>query len=212
MAQYSPSPHLVAELRPEGANGAVGGAYQLTSASASPTRIVGRDEIGLPIEETIPAAYWREFVHPHGHLNKVPMRTSVGGDSMSHERYGQLTERELIAAGWIPSEMCPYSFEAKHITGGAFVKVPAGESDCGGSKADGGCVHLQKVIAGRLAMSKKKHDADQTALHSMKTEDVTRMLEAVSEGVGQAIARQLDPKAAKAAGTARLRDGKGDEV
>ncbi len=202
MAQYTPSPHLVSELRPEGANGARGGTYQLNANSASPTVIVGRDDIGMPIEETLPHGPWREFVHPSGSLNRVPMFTSVGDSSLEFTRYGQQLEKELVQSGWIPSEMCPYSFEYKHFIGGSFVKVPKGEVDCGGSKSDGGCVHLQKVIEGRLASTLKKHEANQIALTSMKMPDVEKMMSAaVAAGIGMA-----DPKAAKAANAARLRD------
>ncbi len=203
MAQYTPSPYLVSELRPEGVNGQRGGTYQLNAVSASPTRITGRDEIGMPVEETLPHGPWREFVHPSGCLNKVPMFTSVGDVSLEHTRYGQQMERDLVASGWIPSDMCPYSFEYKHFNGGSFVKVPQGEVDCGGSKADGGCVHLQKVITARLAASRKKHDADQAALTTMKMPDVEKMMSAaVAAGIGMA----TDPKQSKAANAARLRD------
>jgi hypothetical protein len=203
------SPFVVSSLRPETMTGQVGGVYQLTNASVSPTRIIGRDEIGMPIEDTVPAAYWKYFVHPCGAINKVVLRTAAVFDmSPEAERYEIQVTREIVGQGWIPLAMCPYSFELSHVTGGAFVKVPDGEKDCGG-KPDG-CDHMKSVIASRVARAKKKHDDDERALHAIKHEEAERMIAAVSEGVGIAMARHADPKAARKAMSSHLA-GKGED-
>ncbi len=204
MSQHN-SPHVVDALRPEGLGGG-GGVYQLNVNSVNPTRIVGVDDAGMPIEETIPHAYHRRFVHPDGGINRIPMRTAaVFSREPEAERYEQITTRDLIRDGFMPIEACPYTFEYKHIKGSSLAKVPSGESDCGG-KPDG-CEHMLKVIAARLAIRSKKHDLIQAQAQNMKVEDVERMVGTMADGVGAALAKHVDQAAAKS----KLRAGKGEE-
>lgn len=202
----APSPFVVDSLRPQGTEGR-GRTYQLDVNSVTPTIVVGVDELGMPIEESVPHGHWRYMVHPDGNTNRVVLRTSVPA-TMEPEavRYEQSEMRDKIQTGWLPLSDCPYTFQWAHVapSGGALVKVPDGEKDCGG--APDGCKHLKDIIIKRLAASKKKHDAVQQQLKSMKTDEVERLMRSVSDGVGQAIARHIDPKAA----AARLREGKGE--
>lgn len=206
MSQHN-SPFVVDQLRPEGLGGKSGGVYQLTASSVSPSRIVGRDEIGMPVEDTVPAAYHRALVDPHGNVTKVPMRTaSVFSMEPEAERYEQQTTRDLISAGWIPLDVCPYSTEYTHLTRGPFVKPPAGEEDCGGKP--GGCSHMQAVIRERLKRSRAIFDADQAKLTTMKTEDVERIQEVTAKAFGAAMREHFpDPRANRT----NLRTGKGEE-
>lgn len=187
------SQFVVNQLRPEGLGGnGAGGVYQLTASSVNPTRIIGVDEIGMPIEDTVPAAYHKLFVMPDGGINKVPMRTAaVFSMDPAAERYEQQTTRDIIKAGAMPLNACPYTFEYSHITGGPLAKVPAGEKDCGGSTGPRGCVHMQKVIEARLARSQTRFEADQKRVETMKTEDIQRMTEAMTVGIGAAIAEHM---------------------
>ena len=202
------SPFVVNSLRPETMTGQVGGVYQLTNASVSPTRVIGRDEIGMPIEDTVPAAHWKYFVHPCGEPNKVVLRTAAVFDmSPEAERYEIQTTRDLVSQGWIPLGMCPYSYELAHVTGGAFVKVPDGERDCGG-KPDG-CEHMKRVMETRRARARAKYESEEAVLQARTREDNERMIAAVSEGVGMAMARYADPRQAKRAATVAL-SGRGE--
>lgn len=204
MSQPQKNPFVVDQLRPERLGGGQGGVYQLTAASVSPTRVIGRDEIGMPIEDTIPTTHFRQMVHPCGAINKVPMRTgSVFSMEPEAERYEQQQMRELIASGWIPLEMCPYSTEYTHITHGPFVKIPAGEQACNGDP--GGCVHMKKVIEGRIALARQKHDAEYARVFAMKHEDTQRMIDGISEGVGAALSRHITDN------RKNLRTGKGED-
>lgn len=207
---YEQSPFVVDSLRPETLGGSGGRVYQLTAASASPTRIIGRDEVGMPIEDTVPAAKWLWFVHPCGAPNKVPMHTAVAiGSIADAEKYEIATTRNLIASGWIPLWVCPYTFEYKHVTGGPFVKVPEGESDCGGHPE--GCSHLKAVMRVRTERALKKHGDEEARLTRMRHEDTERLVAAMSEGVGQVLARHADPRAAKKAQAASMATGRGEE-
>ncbi len=193
---YKPSPHVRNSLIPEGANGNSSNFYQLNADSVSPMRVIGYDDAGLPIEDTVPAAYWRDFVHPCGEVNKVVLHTSpVPDNATAVERYEQNTIKDLIRDGWIPLNVCPYTFEFKHVKGGPLVKVPAGELDCGGHPD--GCVHLKKIQGERRIRARAKHDADQKRVESMKREDVEHMLEAVGTAIARNTAAVADMKTAR---------------
>jgi hypothetical protein len=208
MNKYT-SPFEVDQLKPEGMGGKSGKTYQLTAASVSPVRITGRDELGFPVEETIPTVYYRLFVHPRGSVDKVPMRTaSVFSMEPEAERYEQIIERDLVSAGWIPFEMCPYSTAYRHITGGPFVKPPADATDadlkCNGSP--NGCAHMNRLIDVRKAFALKVHNAEHDRVYAMKHEDAQKMIEGISEGVGAALAKHIDVKARRN----NLKEGKGE--
>lgn len=209
MSNPQKNPFVVDQLKPERLGGGQGGVYQLTASSVSPTRVVGRDELGMPIEDTIPTTHFRLMVHPHGGINKVPMRTgSVFSMEPEAERYEQQQMRELIAQGWIPLELCPYSTEYTHITRGSFVRPPAGETDCGGKQ--GGCQHMHAVIKMRTDRARQIHEAEHAKVYAMKHEDTQRMIDGISEGVGAALARHVDAAGAAKANRANLRAGKGE--
>ncbi len=187
-SQIAPSPFVVDSLRPQGSQGR-GRLYQLDANSASPTVVVGYDELGMPIEETVPHTHWRAMVHPAGGINKVTLRTCAPAD-MEPEgvRYENQQMTELIGSGWLPLSECPYTFAYAHIKGGPLIKVPAGEKDCGG--APEGCKHVKEEIAKRLAVALKKHNDLQAKAQSMKTEDVERMMGIVGDAIkGQTEAR-----------------------
>ena len=207
MAQQNP--FVVDSLRPERIGGG-GGIYQLSENSVNPTVITGVDEAGMPIEETVPAAYSKKFVMPDGGINTVPMRTAaVFSMEPEAERYEQIVTRDIISRGAMPLTACPYTHEYKHIKGGPLAKVPPGESDCGGApgatSAENCCPHMKLVIAERVKKSRAKHDKQQAQVASMKLADVERLQEATVKAFGQALAAHLPDKA-----KARLRDDKGE--
>jgi hypothetical protein len=82
---------------------AAGRVYQLTEASASPTRIAGRTEDGMPREETIPAIKSEKFVDPAGNVCDVALRTGrvISNDAVG-ERYEQKMRKDQILAGSLP--------------------------------------------------------------------------------------------------------------
>ncbi len=208
------SQFVVTELRPETSAGGRAGSYQLTANSVSPTRVVGVDDVGMPIEETIPACYSRWFVGLDGCEKDIPMRTAaVFSMETEAERYEHQVMREIIRAGQMPLEACPYTFEYKHIKGTSLVKVPAGASDCGGSNGRTDsfgkpvpCEHMLAVMTERKRQALIRHEKIQRSAQIMKPEDVQRMHDQMADSIGAAIARHTDPKAAKA----RLRAGVGE--
>lgn len=200
------NPFVVDALKPEGLGGKGGGVYQLTATSVNPTRVIGRDEVGMPIEDTIPTVPFRFMVHPCGAINKVPIRTgSVPSMEPEAQKYEMQVMTDLIGAGWIPLEMCPYSTAYTHITRGPFVKPPAGAEDCGG--APGGCQHMKAVMEERTKRAAAKHKAEHDRVYAMKHEDTQKLIDGLTEGLGQVLARQNDAKANRE----RLKAGKGEE-
>lgn len=204
---YQP-PFLVDQLRPQGATGLGGKFYQLTPASASPVRHIGRDKLGRPIEDTVPTVAWRPFVMLDGCVNKVPIRTcsefKMEPESVAYEN--DIT-KELISAGCMPLDACPYTFEYSFITKGPLAEIPSGEKDCGGNKD--GCKHMRAIMDARKADALARHEIEQKNVQEMDPTKVKQLMEMVSEGVGDAIARHL-PQQVKAA-RSRLQDGRGEE-
>ena len=211
------SQFTVAELKPERIGGGSNQSYNLTQSSVSPTRIVGSDEAGMPVEETIPTAYSRYFVGLDGCIKDVPMRTAaVFSMEPEAERYEMVVAKEIIAAGQMPLEVCPYTFQFQHIKRGALVAVPPGETDCGGSPklirggdgqiVSGGCEHMQKVIDLRKANTRAKHDKLQESSKNLKSEDVQVMMEATAKAFGVAMQQN-----ARDQNKDRLRGGQGEK-
>jgi hypothetical protein len=215
------NPNVVQQLRPVNPTGTSTATYQLTKASVSPSRIVGRDERGFPIEETVPTVYWRPFLMLDGCINKVPLRTgsvpSMHADAVSYENE---TMQDLIMAGCIPAWLCPYSTMYASWTHGPFAKPPAGESDCGGSHAEGGCSHLKALAAVRKKAVADAYNADLERFASQNAAEMTRMRDGIIAGVGAAIAAHIVPAAPTTASAApsvtpsqraqRLKDGRED--
>ncbi len=211
MNRQHSNPFVVSELKPQRLDGSKRGVYQLTAQSAHPTRIVGRDEDGMPVEDTIPTVSWRHFVMPSGCINKVPIRTSSASpeddNSMAYE---QMVTVDLITAGAIPLAMCPYSTEYTHITRGPFVKPQPGEEACAGDEANGGCSHMKALMERRKAKVRTKHEAEVRRIESMKNDEIERMQRGIVAGVGEVMAKHLAPQDAASAARNRLRTGKGE--
>jgi hypothetical protein len=202
------SPYVRDFLVPERIGGGSGRAYQLTADSVSPTRVVGRDKAGRPIEETIPAAYHKRFVMLDGGINRVPMRTAaVFSMEPQHERYEHVTTRELLRAGCMPLEVCPYTQQFLAITGTrCLVDNPSKHEDCGG-KAEG-CEHMHEVITARREQARAEWEHSQKSMQSMKAEDAERLMENTAKAFGVALSQHMpDPKVARKG----MRDGKGEE-
>lgn len=206
------NPHVVQQLRPVNPTGTSTATYQLTKASVSPTRIVGRDARGFPIEETVPTVYWRPFLMLDGCINKVPLRTgsvpSMHGDAIAYEHE---TMYDLVVAGCIPAWLCPFSTSYTHLTHGPFVTPGPGEEDCGGSAAEGGCSHLKKVAAIRKQFVLENYNRDMERFASEHRAEFERMRDGIVDGVGAAVAKYMTPQAKAEGARQRMRDGKGDE-
>jgi hypothetical protein len=218
------NPFVVEELRPINPNGQSTATYELSKASVSPSKVVGRDARGMPIEDTIPTTHWAPFLMLDGCINKVPLRTgsvfSMHADAVAYENE---TVTDLVTAGCIPAALCPYSTKYQHITHGPFARPLAGESDCGGSNGPLGCSHLQRIAAERQAGVLAKHNEDQERFSKMRDDEVKRMQDGIVAGVGEAIAKHVagvpaavEPAAPVSVSAAaerkqNLRNGKVDE-
>lgn len=207
------NPNVVDQLSPINPTGQSTKTYQLTKASVSPSRIIGRDARGFPIEDTIPTVPWRWFLSADGCMNKVPIRTgsvpSMHADALAYE---QETYYDLIMAGWIPGWLCPYSTKFAHITNGPFAAIPAGESDCGGSEREGGCEHLKRLGKVRRDEVLKAYNADLDRFNERRDEEYSRMRAEIVQGVGEAIAKHALPAQAKAeSAKQRLRSGQSED-
>jgi hypothetical protein len=215
------SPFVVSSLKPESLGGDKGMTYQLTVNSTNPTRTVGVDEAGMPVEESVPAAYSKYFVGLDGCIKDVPMRTGAGFSSEPEaERYEQVVTKEIVRAGQLPLDACPYGGAYMHVTGlPSLVKIPKGETPCmgngqvirdpeSGQIRTGGCLHMQKVIEERLARAKKKHDDIQAKASHWKSEDVEQMMQKTAEAFGAAMAKNANAQLAGA--KSNLKAGKGE--
>jgi hypothetical protein len=206
------SPFVVDSLRPDRIGGG-GGIYQLNEYSVNQTVTTGVDDAGLPVEETIPAAYHKKFVMPDGGINTVPLRTAaVFSMEPEAERYEHMVTRDIIRAGAIPIEACAYSYKYAHLKNGQpFVKIPDGAVDCGGRpdahSLETCCPHLQAVIKSRRALSLAKYQKQEQSVSSMKTSDVERLTEMTAKAFGQAMATHF-PDGSKAK---QKLHGKGEE-
>ena len=207
------SPFVVQQLRRVNPTGQSTGIYELNKASVSPTRILGRDARGMPIEDTMPTVFWKPFLMLDGCINKVPLRTgsvpSMHADAVAYENE---TMQDLIMAGWIPAWLCPYSTAFYSLTQGPFATPQNGETDCGGSTADGGCSHLKAVGKIRRDAVRDAYNIDQKMFDSRRDEEYTRMRNEIVSGVGEAIAKHtVAPQQRAESAKQRLRDGKADE-
>lgn len=166
--------------------------YQLNNYSVNPTVVIGRDRLGMPIEDTIPACHHGLFVHPCGAINKVPLRT---GPVLSMEpeaiRYEEQELRRLITKGWLPLGECPHTEKYAYL--GVHGPLVPGGVDCGG--APKGCVHMQAIMKERTAHFRDIYDEEMRKLREMTDAEADKMAKAVAEGVGIAIADRLgDPR------------------
>ena len=194
-------------MQPQRLDGTRRGVYQLHAASAHPIRHIGRDELGRPIEDTLPTVDWKYFVTMSGCINKVPVRTcSVSAEDTDGMNYENMVTTEAVQAGWIPLSMCPYSTEYTHITRGPFVKPPAGEEQCDG--AESGCSHMKALMKKRQHAAKERADAAAKLLTSKRDDELAAMRDGIVAGVGEAIVKAQEHLSA---GKNRLRSGKGEE-
>jgi hypothetical protein len=191
------SPFVVQELRARNAQGGTEATYELTRASVSPQRVIGRDAAGYPLMDTVPTVYWRPFLSGDGCINKVPLRTgSVPSMDTNAVAYENETIYDLVVEGWIPAWLCPYSTKYTHITGGQFAASTNGETDCGGGDPDkGGCVHLQKIGKMRRERVKREYDASVAAFSASSDAEKNRMIDGIAAGVSEAMARHMSPQA-----------------
>ena len=172
--------------------------YQLDDMSVNPTIITGTDDVGMPIEESIPAAYWRSFVHPCGAINRVVLRTGVVKvDTPQAVAYEQSEMFRMLNKGWLPLWACPYTTKFAGYTPGraTLMTVPEGVTACDGHPD--GCRHMQDVRIERTKRARAKHDAEQARVDAMKNDERDKLVAAVTEGMGAAIARH-SPEGLKA--------------
>lgn len=206
------NPNVVQQLRPRNPQGVSTATYELTKATAHPTRIVGRDARGMPVEDTIPTVFWRPFLMADGCINKVPLRTasvpSMHADAVSYENE---TMYDLITSGCIPAWLCPYSTQYASWTHGPFATPPNGETDCGGSNGPNGCVHLQAIAKSRkehvLECYRRDQDSFTKEYAHQRSQELAQMRDGIVEGVSEAMARHLTPQAKAEAARQKLRDG-----
>lgn len=187
------SPFLTPMLIPERVGGGQARTYQLTANSVHPTRVVGRDDFGQPIEETVPIVKHRDFVTMSGCINKVPLRTAPGVNDHESLQIEQYTVTRLISQGFLPLDECPYTNDYKALVGGPLVRPKAGEEVCEGKP--GGCDHLHRVMKARRdrALANWRQEEDKAAKAS--SEEVRK----IAEAIGQAMTanQSLDLKAAR---------------
>ena len=180
MSSQDDSQFMVPQLTPERMGGGQAKVYQLTADSVHPVRVIGRDEYGQAIEETIPICKSREFVTVSGCINLVPIRTAPGNandpDSLAIEQYNVT---RMIRNGFLPVNECPFTHDYRSITGGPLVKPKAGESDCGGKV--GGCEHLHRVMKLRRERALASWQAEQDKVARMKAEDVAAQAAAIGQ-------------------------------
>lgn len=191
------NPFRVSTLTPRDSTGAeVGGAatYELTRQSAHPTRVVGRDRLGKPIEETINAHYSQRWVHPSGTINNVMMRTgvimSMHPDAVAYETE---TTVELLREGWLPLRSCPFTTVYREITGTpCLVGNPDRVEDCGG-KPDG-CSHVLEIAAERQRLFKENHDREEKEQARMTKGQASELLQRMSAAleVAESVASSPD--------------------
>lgn len=201
------NPNVVQQLRPRNPQGTSTATYELTKATAHPTRIVGRDARGMPVEEPLPTVFWKPFLMPDGCVNKVPLRTgsvpSMHADAVAYENE---TIYDLITAGCIPAWLCPYSTQYATWTGGPFVHDNSGQSDCGG--AANGCSHLHAVAKIRkehvLEAYRRDQDSFTKEYAHQRAQELDQMRAGIVEGVSEAMARHMAPQERVSAARQRL--------
>lgn len=153
-----------------------GGVYQLEANSAAPTRVVRRDRLGRPVEETIPTVYYQHWVDPNGNVTQTPMRTSsVFSNDVEAVRYEQQMTIDLLRDGWLPMHACPYTPVYRNVTGTPYlVDNPERVEECGG-KSDG-CEHLKPIIEERRRLALERHQANEEAFMQMNPSEAGQLL------------------------------------
>jgi hypothetical protein len=170
------------ELRPP-ADARVGGVYQIEANSASPTRVIGRDKLGRPIEETIPTCYYQHWVDPGGNVMKVPMRTSsVFSLDTEAKRYEEETTVDLLRGGWLPLHVCPFTPVFRNVTGTPFLVENADRADDCGGEPDG-CKHLRPIVVERQRVDKVRHAEQEEQFARMNPSQATDLLRRLAQSL-----------------------------
>lgn len=130
-------------------------AYFLSVNNVSPTKDAtteGRDEDakGTVPEETICSYSEKiDMMDLAGNLSEVPISNGrVPSLRLEAQIYRVGLVRELIAAGHLPIDVCPYASATPYKPSGPLVRKPDGAKACAGEP--GGCVHF-------LEVKKKRH-------------------------------------------------------
>jgi hypothetical protein len=134
---------------------------QLTHASIGRTRIVGRNRLGMPLEETIPAIQGVYQYDKDG--NRLHTNTSCHRANVKHleQHVKARVLADLLVEGFLEEGKCPYQ-PREALDGMPAVPPPVGfNAYCDGRgalQADGigGCAHLREVVKGRRALAKEK--------------------------------------------------------
>jgi hypothetical protein len=189
----SNNPFVVEQLTPQNSDGRPTGTYQLSKESVSPSRVIGRDARGYPIEDTIPTAgKWAYFLMADGCMNKVPLRSgSVPSQHADAIAYETETIHDMVMGKAIPGWLCPYSTQYTHLTRGPFVPVPVGEQDCGGVANEHGCKHLQAIAKLRKDEVLRIYNLDAERFKLEHKQEHERLRDGIIDGVGAAIAQHM---------------------
>jgi hypothetical protein len=160
-----------------------GRAYQLDEDSVSPTRVVGYDKFGMPIEETICAlAKSAMFVDRWGNVCCVPLQTGrVFSSSPEAVRYEHLLVKDLILEGWLPLEACPFTQMYRHLTGGPLVRPESSaDEDCGGrpgaERLEQACEHMKGIVAKRRELNAERVSNIESAMMKMTKPQAAALL------------------------------------
>lgn len=156
--------------------------YQLTQSSVSPTRIVGYDKYGVPIEETICVNNPQRWVTHDGCINSAPMSTGhTNWHTMEALHYRQMLTEEMLEAKWFPLASCPYSAALAGI-----VDNPDRVEACAG-KPDG-CEHAHAVAEKRKQIAKamyRQREEEFTKLTPHEAVSLTRRLAGALDVIGE---------------------------
>jgi hypothetical protein len=160
-----------------------GGVYQIDASSSAPMRIVGRDKLGRPIEETIPTVYYHVWIDPSGNVLKVPMRTSsvysIDGEAA---RYEQDTTIDLLRSGWLPMHHCPYTPVFRNVTFTPYLVANDDRVDDCGGKPDG-CEHLKPILAARRRLDKERHAEQEEQFARLNPSQASDLLQRLAQSL-----------------------------
>lgn len=107
--------------------------------------------------------------------------------------YETETMLDLVSMGWIPLWVCPYTTHFGHITGTrCLVDNPDNIPDCGGDEANGGCVHLKPIIAGRQAAFLKAYQDELEQHNRMTKAQASDLLQRMAQAIDVAAATRDD--------------------
>jgi hypothetical protein len=186
---------VVEQLKPRTMDGSPSGlgTYELSRESINSEVITGRDRLGRPVIETRPLHYHREFGTADGCRNFVPLRTgaiySTQPDAVAYEYE---TIYDLLMAGWIPIEACPFTDAYKSITKTpCLVANPDKIADCGG-KPDG-CEHLIALLAERREVVRAENEAAEQRLRAMSPKQAAALAQSMSEAMSIISAASREP-------------------